>query len=160
HTFTSQRRDANENLLAEGLLGVFRDANLLFDRAHQLLVRLHLFIGNGVAQLGFIAIGFDVVQVVVQQGTSRLLVGVNEGALYLFSCHVIVFFTRFADEVQVVLALFTCDAGMLIESIAQRTQRINGIDAGGILLDQRIGEAIDNIARRDTIHALAYRFFL
>src|SRR5436309_2093851 len=35
-------RDANQNLLTKSVLRVLRDSDLLFDRAHQLLVRLHL----------------------------------------------------------------------------------------------------------------------
>ena len=67
-TLRRQRRDADQDLLAEGLLGVLGDANLLLDRAHQLLVRLHLLIGDRVAQLRLVAVGLDVVQVVVKQG--------------------------------------------------------------------------------------------
>src|SRR6266480_2001852 len=76
------------------------------------------------------------------------------------SCHLVVLFTSFADEVQVALALLASDAGVLVKSIAQGAQCINGIDAGDILLDERVREAIDDIARRDTVHTFAYRFFL
>src|SRR5437763_6433069 len=66
HAFTSQGRDANEYFLAEGTLGIVSDAYLLFDGTHQLLVRLHLFIGTRVATLRLIAIRFDIVEVIVQ----------------------------------------------------------------------------------------------
>ena len=112
-----------------------------------MLIRLHLFIGDGVAQLGLVAIGFDVIEVVVQQSTRRLLIRVDKSPLHFFTCHLVVLFTSFADEVQIALALLASDAGVLVKSIAQSAQGINGIDAGDVLLDERIGEAVDDIAR-------------
>src|SRR5260221_13086357 len=44
HALPSQRRDANEDFLAEGFVCLFGDAGWLFSRAHTLLMRLHLFI--------------------------------------------------------------------------------------------------------------------
>src|SRR5258707_11630210 len=54
HALTSQRRDADEDFLAGGFLGIFGGADLLFNRAPQLLIRLHLFIDDKGAELGFI----------------------------------------------------------------------------------------------------------
>src|SRR5207237_2385888 len=52
------------------------------------------------------------------------------------------------------------DTGMLIQSIRERAQGISGIYAGHSLLDERIGEAVDDIARRDAIHPLPHSLFL
>src|SRR5262249_13071571 len=62
--FARVTRNANQDLLPESVLGIFRDSNLLFDRAHQLLIRFVFFFGDWIAHAFLVAIGLDVVEVV------------------------------------------------------------------------------------------------
>src|SRR5262249_9874950 len=61
--FARVRGDADQDLLPESVLGVFGDADLLFDRTHQPLVGFELFLGDRVFDLLLVAIGLDVVEV-------------------------------------------------------------------------------------------------
>src|SRR5215467_13086695 len=101
---SSQRRDANEYLFPERLLGVVGDADLLFNRLHQLLVRLHILFGDGIAYLGLVTIRLDIVQIVIEQRTSRLLKGIDKRPLNFLSGHIVVLFAGLADEIEIPLA--------------------------------------------------------
>ena len=46
---------------------------------------------------------------------------------------------------------------MLIQPVAQRAQGVNRVDAGDAVSHQRAREPIDDVARRDAVHAFAYR---
>src|SRR5690606_26622938 len=108
-----QRRDADQDLLTELALAVLRDADLLLDRAHEPLVRLHLLLSDGVDHLGLVAVGLDVVEVVVEEGASRFLEGVDECLLHLALGHLVVLAAGLSDQVQQPFVLLTGDARWL-----------------------------------------------
>src|SRR5579875_343034 len=101
-----QRANRAHNALSELSLLVFRDIDLLFYRAHQRLVRVNIFSGYRMLHLLVIAVGFDVINVVIEKGFSRFLVGVDEGALHLFFGIFIELFTHLINETEQLFALF------------------------------------------------------
>src|SRR5581483_7848754 len=150
-----ERREPDQDLLPERLLGGLGDADLLLDRPHQPLVGLDLFLGDGVAQLRLVAERLDVVEVVVQQRLSRLLEGVDERALDLALGDLVVLAARLGDQVDQPLALFAPDGGVLLEPVLERAERVDRVDAGDVLFDEGVREPVDHVAWADAVHALA-----
>src|SRR2546423_11030624 len=140
------RRNPNQNLLAEGVLRVLADPDLLLDGAHQLLVRLHLLFGNRVFDLLLVAVGLDVVEVVVADGARHLLERVDEGALHLGLRHLVVLLAGRRDEVEIALALVGRNPCVLLEAALDRAQTVNLADARDAIAHERRGEAVDDVA--------------
>ena len=115
-------------------------------RAHQPLIRVDIVAGDRVLDLGAVAEGIHVVQVVVQQGLGRLFVGVDEGALDLFLGQLVVVFAGLVDEAEQAAVLFLV-AGVLLEAVAQGAQDIDRRDVALAALDQRRRDAVDDEAR-------------
>ena len=143
---TGEAADTDHDLFTEGLLGVLGDADLLFDGAHQLLVGVDLFFGDGIEELLPIHEGFDVVEVVIEDRAGRLLEGVDEGPLDFGFGQFVKLLARFVDEVEVGFPLFLCDAGVLLEAVLQGPQGVQGVDAGCAFFDQGVGEPVDDVA--------------
>jgi hypothetical protein len=60
---------------------------------------------------------------------------------------------------RVALALFAADSGVLFEAVFDCAQRIDRIDTGDAVANQRTRETIDDVTRRDAVHAFAHRLF-
>ena len=149
-------RNTNQNLLAEGVLRVLADPDLLLDGAHQLLVRLHLFFGDRVFDLLLVAVGLDVVEVVVAHRPRHLLERIDEGALHLGLRHLVVLLAGRRDEVQVALALVERNPRVLLKPALDRAQGVNRVDTGDAVAHERRRQAVDDVARADAVHPLAH----
>src|SRR5262245_13254768 len=159
-TFARIRRDPDQYLLPEGVLGVFGDADLLFDRAHQPFVGFKFFLGDRVLDLLLVAVGFDVVEVGVAHVPGHFLERIDEGALHFGLGDVVVFAAGGGDQIQVALFLVGCDAGVLIEPVLDGAQSVNRINAGDVVTHQGVRQAIDDVTRRYAVHAFADGLFL
>ena len=131
------RRDAYENLLAKSVLGVIGDAYLFFNGSHQLFVRVHLLFGDGVFDALLVAVGFDVVQVVIAHSPRHLFKGIDEGALHLYLRKFVVLLARSRNQIQVAVALVRANACVLLEAVFDCAERVNRIDAGDTIAHER-----------------------
>src|SRR6185503_7306227 len=155
----SIRRDADQYLLPESVLRVFRDPNLLLDRAHQLLVRLHLLFSDWILDPFLVAESFDVVEIVVAHRARHLFKRIDERSLHFDLRELVVLFARLRDVVQILFTLLGAYARVLFETVFDRTQRIDRIDTRDTVANECARQTIDDVAWRDTVHAFAHRLF-
>ena len=140
-------RNTNQYLLAESVLGILGDPDLLLDRAHQLFVRIHLLFSDWIFDSLFVAERLNVVEIVVAHRARHLFERVDKRALHFDLCQLVIFFARLRDVVQITLALFAADAGVLFETVFDCSQRVDRIDAGDAVTHQRARKPIDDVAR-------------
>src|SRR6185369_6692002 len=151
------RRNANQNLLPESILCVLGDPDLLLDRAHQLLVRIHLLFGDRVLDTFLVTESFDVIEIVVAHRPRHLFKRVDKRSLNFDLRELVILLARLRNVIQIPLTLLAADARMLLETILDRPQRIDGINAGHTVAYERARQAIDDVARRDAVHTFADR---
>src|SRR6185503_17760030 len=152
-------RNPYQYLLPESILRVLGDANLLLDRTHQLFVRLHLLFGNRILDPFLVAERLDVVEIVVAHRARHLFKRVDESSLHFNLRELVVLFARLRNVVQIPFTLFTADARVLLESVFDRPQRIDRVDARDAVTNKRARESIDDVARRNPVHAFANSLF-
>src|SRR5215475_2068078 len=158
--FARIRGDADQDLLPESVLGVFGDADLLFDRAHQSLVWFELFLGYRVFDLLLVAIGLDVVEVGIAHVPRHLLERIDESALHLGLGDVVVFAFGGRNQIQVAFSFVRRDAGVLVKPVPDRAKGVDRVDAGDVVAHQGVRQPVDDVARRDAVHAFADGLFL
>ncbi len=121
----------DQNFFPEGFFGALGNADLLFNGAHQLFIRVQFFVRNGVLQLDAVAVSLHVIQVVVEQYLGGLFIGVDKGLLDLLFGHFIIFLAGHRDEIEQAVPLLLGNGGMLVQAFLQRPQNVQGVDAPG-----------------------------
>ena len=99
-----------------------------------------------------------IVHVVVEQCLDRFFVRVDESALHLFLGGLVELLADLVDETEQAAPLFIV-AGVFGDPIAQRAQDVDGRHIRLPAFDERGGDAVDDEAGRDAVHALVLILF-
>src|SRR5215467_7792709 len=149
-----------KNLIAKAVLAMLWHLDFFLNRAQEFLVGWDFFARDGIDELRLIQIGLDIVQVIVEQRQRFLFEGDKEGFLYISPGNLVVLPPRLGNQSGIALAIGFCELALLLNAVLERPEHINRVDAARVRLDQRGGNAVENKARRNPIHALAFGLLL
>ena len=115
---------------------------------------------DGILDAFLVAEGLDVIEIVVTHRSRHLFKRIHEIA----RCTSILASSSYSfpssrNQIQIALALFRTNPGVLFESVFDSPKCVDRIDAGDAVTNQRTGQSVDNVARRNSVHAFTDRLF-
>src|SRR5207237_4614703 len=86
--------------------------------------------------------------------------GDKERFLYIRTRDLVVLAPCIGDQVGIALAVSLFELALLLDPVFEGPQHVDRVDAARVRPDQRRGDAVNNKARRNAIHALTFGLLL
>src|SRR5215475_7249120 len=159
-TVPVRHRYLAKDLVAKAVLAMLRHLDLFLNRAQEFLIGWYFFARDRIDQLRLIQVCLDIVQVIVKQRQRFLFKGDKERFLHIGTGNLVILPACIGNEISIALAIGFFELALLLNTVFERPQHIDRVDATCIRLDQRGGNPVNNKARRNPIHTLTLGLLL